>query len=127
MQLGTTYAAPTFGGVSGAASTDPGGLFGWLIYARNTFYSPAKETTGDTYLVYTNPQDLVGDLNKLSGVTACLISAPSVGATYGFFVTAGTVNSVIQLSPQTRPRTSCMQSTIWPTAELWSSQEARLA
>jgi hypothetical protein len=99
MLMGSTYnTGLTFNGVSGAASTDPGGLFGWLVYARNNFYSPAKGPTGDRYIVYTNPQEFVGDLNKLSGVTACLITAPNSGGTYGLFQTAGTVQNVVQLS-----------------------------
>ena len=99
MILGSTYnTGLTFNGVSGAASTDPGGLFGWLIYARNTFYSLAKGSTADKYIVYTTPQEFVGDLNKLSGVTSCLISAPNSGGTFGLFQTAGTVQNVVQLA-----------------------------
>ncbi len=99
MIMGSTFnTGLTFNGVSGAASTDPGGLYGWLVYARNNFYSPAKGPTGDRYIVYTTPQEFVGDLNKLSGVTACLITAPNSGGTYALFQTAGTVQNVVQLS-----------------------------
>lgn len=101
MLMGSTYnTGLTFNGLSGAAGNDPGGLFGWLIYARTNFYSPAKGTTASPYIVYTTPQELVGDLNQLSGVTACLISNPGEGGTYGFFITAGTDNNVIRLAPQ---------------------------
>jgi len=101
MLMGSTYnTGLTFNGLSGAAGNDPGGIFGWLIYSRTTFYNPIKGTTASPYIVYTTPQELVGDLNKLSGITACLISSPGQGGTYGFFVTAGTENNIIQLSPQ---------------------------
>lgn len=99
MQLGSTYAGITFNGVSGAAGNNPGGLFGWLVYSRRYNYNPPKGTTGDKYILYTNPQDLVGDLNKLTGVTACLISNANSGGTYGFFENIGTQNSVVRLSP----------------------------
>lgn len=82
---GSTYYPPTFAGISGAASTNPGGLFGWLIYARSQS-SPIKGATTDTYLVYKNAFDLVNDLNVLSGSTACLISGLTAeGGTFGFF------------------------------------------
>jgi len=99
MQLGTTYAGITFNGISGAAGNDPGGLFGWLVYSRRYNYTPPKGTTGDQYIVYTNPQDLVGDLNKLTGVTACLISNQNSGGTFGFFENIGTQNNVVRLFP----------------------------
>ena len=95
MQLGSPYVAPVFNGVSGAASNDPGGLFGWLIYSRSSIWAPAtlaKGNTTDTYIVYTNPQDFVGDLNALSGVTSCLITTLSSGGTYALFQTNGTVD-----------------------------------
>lgn len=101
MVLGSTYAGVTFNGVSGAAGNNPGGLFGWLIYSRRYNYTPAKGTTGDTYIVYTNPQDLVGDLNKLSGITSCLISNANSGGTFGFFENIGTQNNTVRLSPLT--------------------------
>ena len=97
MKLGSTFAGITFSGVAGAAKNDPGGLFGWLVYARSTLYTTPKGTTSDTYIVYTTPQELVGDLNQLSGITSCLISAPSAGGTFGFFQTAGTINDKVQL------------------------------
>jgi hypothetical protein len=99
MVVGNTYNANfAFNGISGAAGSDPGGLFGWLIYSRANYYSPAKGTTADSYIVYTNPQDLVGDLNKLTGITSCLITNPNVGGTFGFFQTAGVVNNVTRLT-----------------------------
>lgn len=101
MQTGTTYAGITFNGVSSSAGNDPGGLFGWLIYSRRYLYSPPKGTTGDTYIVYTNPQDLVGDLNKLTNVPKCLVSTQNSGGTYGFFENVGTVSNVVRLAPQT--------------------------
>jgi len=87
MKLGTGYVAPTFNGKDGAASNDPGGLFGWLIYSRSNtaYYNPAKGTTSDKYISYTTPTELVGDLNKLTGVTYCLVSNTAVGGTHGFF------------------------------------------
>lgn len=96
MKLGTgyTYTAPIFNGVNNATSVDPS-LFGWLIYARNTFYTPAKGSTTDHYILYNTPYELVGDLNKLSGITQCLITTPGCGGTYGFFeYGAGTENGV---------------------------------
>jgi hypothetical protein len=85
MRVGTGYVAPSF--TNGGASTDPGGMFGWLIYARSNtaYYNPAKGTTADKYILYSNPSDLVGDLNKLSGVTNCLLGT-STGSTFSFFV-----------------------------------------
>jgi hypothetical protein len=105
MVLGSTYAGVTFSGISGAVSVDPGGVFGWLIYSRSTVWgstgasTPAKGTTSDQYIVYTSPQQFVGDLNQLSGVTSCLVTTPNAGGTYAFFQTAGTVDNSIQLSP----------------------------
>lgn len=98
MKLGTGYATPTFTGINQAASNDPGGLFGWLIYARTTFYSPARGTTSDSYIVYTSPTDLIGDLNQLGGVTSCLVSATGAGGTFGFFQYIGVSNNVGQLA-----------------------------
>ena len=72
MIAGSTFNLPTFSGVCGAAEKDPGGLFGWLIYARNYKTSPAIGNTGNKYIVYSTPSALVGELNKLSGVTSCL-------------------------------------------------------
>lgn len=89
---GSTYVQPGFSATSGSTN-DPGGLFGWLIYSRSSlFNTPAKGTTADTYLVYGSPSDLVGDLNKLGGVTYCLVSTPSQGGTFGFFL--NTNNSI---------------------------------
>lgn len=95
MKLGTGYVAPSFTGVNGAANNDPGGLFGWLVYSRSSRYATPKGATTDKYIVYTNPYDLVGDLNQLDGVTACLVSATGAGGTYGFFNVIDT-----QLSPK---------------------------
>lgn len=90
MLAGATYYPPTFNGVSGAASTNPGGLFGWLIYARTQLATPTKGATSDKYIVYSNPSDLVNDLNNLGGVTACLISGLTAqGGTFGFFLANG--------------------------------------
>lgn len=89
----TAYTAPTFTGASGAASNDPGGLFGWLIYARSNFPAAVKGSTGDTYIEYSDPSALVNDLNLLNGVTYCLISKTSEGGTYGFFQYSNTVVS----------------------------------
>jgi hypothetical protein len=83
---GSTYVAPTFNGVSGAASNNPGGLFGWLIYSRTELQIPPKGDTFDSYIVYSNPNDLVFDLNILDGVTACLLTTSATqGGTFGFF------------------------------------------
>jgi hypothetical protein len=87
---GTRYTAPTFSGVSGAASNDPGGMFGWLVYAKSTLSPVADSDTTKTYYVYTNPGSLVSDLNLLNGITACLVSTLAQGGTYGFFLSSGT-------------------------------------
>lgn len=93
---GSTYYPPSFSGVSCAASTNPGGLFGWLIYARSQA-SPVRGETGQSYIVYTNPFDLVNDLNILSGTTACLISGSTAeGGTFGFFRYVG--NDIVGLT-----------------------------
>lgn len=93
---GSTYVPPTFAGVSGAASTNPGGLFGWLIHARTALSTPIKGSTTDTYLIYTNPSELVNDLNSLGGLTACLLSGSTAeGGTFGFFLRSGdTINGL---------------------------------
>jgi hypothetical protein len=85
MIAGSTFNLPTFSGVCGAAEKDPGGLFGWLIYARNYKSNPTIGNTGNKYIVYSTPSQLVGELNKLSGVTSCLISYTGSGGTFGFF------------------------------------------
>ncbi len=106
MITGNTYnSGLTFNGLSGAAGNDPGGLFGWLIYSRSRTWgntgsgTPAKGTTLDKYIVYTTPQDFIGDLNSLGGVTACLVSDPGAGGTFGFFQTAGVENNSVRLTP----------------------------
>jgi len=95
MRTGTGYRAPVFNGIQNATSIDPGGLFGWLIYARTNF-TPAKGATTDTYILYTNPSDLVQDLNRLGGVTYCHI-APVSGSTYSLFIPKSTT----EVSPTT--------------------------
>ena len=96
MQAGSTYVAPTFN--NSGATADLGGLFGWLIYARSNtaYFNPAKGTTSDSYILYTNPNDLVGDLNKLSGITNALL-AQSPGGTAALFT-----YSVSTITPTTR-------------------------
>ena len=91
MRTGTGYTPPQFG--SDGPSLDPGGLFGWLIYARTAF-SPAKGNTGELYIAYTNPSDLVQDLNRLDGVTNALLYPNLSGGTWSFFKSASstTVN-----------------------------------
>lgn len=97
MLAGSTFRAPTFAGVSGAANTNPGGLFGWLIYARTSLATPTKGSTADKYIVYNNPFDLVNDLNNLGGITHCLLSSSiSQGGTFGFFLANG--NNIAGLS-----------------------------
>jgi len=95
--IGLTYQAPTFSSVG--ASNNPGNLFGWLLYARTVKSSPAVGTTADTYVYYTNPSDLVNDLNKLNGsstikgATGVLINpTTTVGNSFGFFIYDGTLN-----------------------------------
>jgi hypothetical protein len=85
MLAGSTYVAPTFNGASGAASNDPGGLFGWLIYARSQVANPTRGYTYDPYIEYTNYNSLINDLNLLGGITYCLISRNTEGGTFGFF------------------------------------------
>jgi hypothetical protein len=86
---GSTFNLPAFssGAVDGlnSAEKDPGGLFGWLIYARNYKSTPILGSTGDSYLVYSDPGSFVGDLNKLSGVTNALVSFTGSGGTWGLF------------------------------------------
>jgi len=71
-------------------SNDPGGLFGWLLYAKAVKSSPATGTTGDKYVIYTSPSGLINDLNKLSGVTGCLINTTGTTNPFGFFANLGT-------------------------------------
>lgn len=94
MRLGTGYAGVCFAGVNQATNRDPGGLFGWLVYARSIIANPPKGTTLATYIVYENPYDLVGDLNLLSGVTSCLVSATASGGTFGFFANLDGTNII---------------------------------
>jgi hypothetical protein len=88
MRTGTGYRDPVFTGTRGT-DVDPGGLFGWLVYARGRSWGnnlPAKGTSAAQYIAYTNPSDLVQDLNRLGGVTACLLSTSTAGETYSFFI-----------------------------------------
>lgn len=101
MQLGSTYTSITFNGYCGAAGNDPGGLFGWLTYARSILANPIRGYTTDSYIVYTNPQDMVNDLDLLSGVTSCLLSATGAGGTYGLFQNNGTDLNIVRIIPRT--------------------------
>jgi hypothetical protein len=85
MRTGTGYRTPQFD--ADGVCFDPGGLFGWLIYARTAF-TPTKGLTTDTFVAYTNPSDLVQDLNRLSGVTNALLYPNLSGGTWSFFKTA---------------------------------------
>jgi hypothetical protein len=96
MLAGSTFVTPSFSGICGAASTDPGGLFGWLMYSRIYVANPVKGTTSDTYIVYNNAFDFINDLNALSGITGFIISQVNSGGTYGLFTQSGT-----ELTPQT--------------------------
>jgi hypothetical protein len=86
---GSTFNLPAFTSTApegaNSAEKDPGGLFGWLIYARNYKTTPALGSTGDRYLVYTDPATFIGDLNKLSGVTNAIVSFTGSGGTWGLF------------------------------------------
>ena len=85
--IGLTYQAPLYD--TAGATNNPGNLFGWLIQARTIAPSatiPAPGTTLDTYVYYTNPYDMVTDLNKLSGLTGVLINTSGTANTYGFFI-----------------------------------------
>ena len=87
--MGNTYNTGfTFSGVCGP-TMDPGGIFGWLIYSR-TNQVPTVGTTADSYITYTNSQDLVYDLNQLSGITNALLTGSCGGYTYAFFQNRGT-------------------------------------
>lgn len=89
MLMGNTYNSGfTFNGVCGP-TMDPGGIFGWLIYSRAT-QVPSAGTTSDSYITYTNSQNLVYDLNQLSGITNALLTGSSGGYTHAFFENRGT-------------------------------------
>lgn len=111
---GSTFVLPSFnapanaaGGVANAPEKNPGGLFGWLIYARNYKSSPALGTTGDQYIVYSNPSSFVGDLNKLSGVTYALISYTGSGGTWGLFQQTS-ASDIATRAPQGNDFLHCM-------------------
>lgn len=85
---GITYNNTTITFNSRTPTNDPGGLFGWLLYAKAVKSSPATGTTGDKYVFYTSPSGLINDLNKLSGATGCLINNDVTAGTtnpFGFF------------------------------------------
>lgn len=91
MKVGTGYSAPVFNGANNATSVDPGGLFGWLVYSRSNpaFFDANTQPKGLTtaeYIAYTDPAELVSDLNRLSGVTFALVGISS-GSTYSLFET----------------------------------------
>lgn len=89
--LGSTYNTGfTYSGGNTPAS-DPGGLFGWLVYSRLYLSSPPIGTTADTYIEYLNPGALVSDLNKLSGSTYAMISPlnNTNGSTFSLFKSNG--------------------------------------
>lgn len=101
MKVGTGYRAPVFNGVDNATSIDPGGLFGWLIYARST-YLPVKGSTTSEYIAYSDPAELISDLNRLStnGITYALVSGNSLGSTFSLFETVGTQYQVKTVGAQ---------------------------
>lgn len=87
------YAQPSFTGVNNASANDPGGLFGWLLYSRVYKRPTPAGTTADTYITYDNTNSLIADMNRLGGVTYCLVSTPGQGGTYGFFLnTSGEIS-----------------------------------
>jgi hypothetical protein len=86
---GSTYYPPNFNGTNQATSVNPGGLFGWLIYSRTALASPAKGLSSDAYIAYGSPNDLINDLNALSGVTYAIISTANAGGTFGLFTQSG--------------------------------------
>ena len=87
---GLSYVTPTFS--STAPTNNPGGIFGWLLYAKTVLSSPATGTTGDRYVYYTSPFAFLTDLNKLSGATGCLINSTGTSNPNGFFVDSGDNN-----------------------------------
>lgn len=100
MLAGSTAKGLCFG--AEGSTLDPGGLFGWLNYARsNTGLNPSGivGNTSDTYILYTNPSDLVQDLNKLKGITNCLLSVTSTTglshtSQFSFFKEDGATNLI---------------------------------
>jgi hypothetical protein len=108
---GLTFNLPLFSsnapGAAGSAEKDPGGLFGWLIYARNYKSSPVIGTTTDSYIVYSNPGSFVGDLNKLSGITSALVAFTGSGGTWGLFQQTNTT-TITTRGPQGNDFLHCM-------------------
>lgn len=95
---GSTFVLPSFTGRDGAAEKDPGGLFGWLTYARAYKSSPAIGTSASPYIVYNNASQLIGDLNKLSGTTHALVAFTGSGGTFGLFEQIG-ATSILPRTP----------------------------
>lgn len=94
---GITYNNTTISFNNRTPTNDPGGLFGWLLYAKAVQSTPATGTTGDKYILYTSPSGLINDLNKLSGATGCLINNDvTVGTTnpFGFFANTAASTSI---------------------------------
>jgi len=108
---GSTFNLPSFSsaapGGAGSAEKDPGGLFGWLIYARNYKSSPILGSTSDQYIVYNDPGTFVGDLNKLSGVTNALVAFTGSGGTWGLFQQTNTT-TITTRAPQGNDFLHCM-------------------
>jgi hypothetical protein len=108
---GSTFVLPAFTstvpGAAGSAERDPGGLFGWLIYARNYKSSPILGSTSDQFIVYSNPGSFVGDLNKLSGVTGALVAFTGSGGTWGLFQQTNTT-TITARAPQGNDFLHCM-------------------
>lgn len=108
---GSTFVLPVFTstvpGAIGSPINDPGGLFGWLIYARNYKSSPVLGNTSDQYIVYSNPGSFVGDLNKLSGITGALVAFTGSGGTWGLFQQTNTT-TITTRAPQGNDFLHCM-------------------
>jgi hypothetical protein len=101
MIVGNTYNTGfTFGAAAGP-TMDPGGLFGWLVYSKAILSNPKTGTTGDNYIVYTSPLDLVGDLNKLQGISGAILTSSSGGYTHALFKIGSTTSTGVNIIPQT--------------------------
>jgi hypothetical protein len=90
--LGSTYNNGFTFNPSVGPTANPGGLFGWLIYSRVNRSTPIGDTAAQ-YIVYTNPQDLVFDLNQLSGISGAIVTGNSGGYTFAFFKNDGLIAS----------------------------------